>query len=74
MNNADEIEEAKFVIFSLIRKLYALSEQSNSENSANYSDKIKQLQKDLKFADKSSVLTKVRDIYIPYLQQIESEA
>ncbi|MBR1825954.1 MAG: hypothetical protein IJ770_05145 [Alphaproteobacteria bacterium] len=73
MNNSDEIEQAKFVLLSLIRKLYVLSEQSIGNKKQKYGEKIKQLQKELKFIDKSVILAKVGDVYIPYIQHLEKE-
>ena len=73
MNNADEIEQAKFVLLSLIGKLYVLSKQSISEKQKEYGEKIKQLQKELKFVDKSAILAKTRDVYIPYMQHLKEE-
>lgn len=41
MNNADEIEQAKFVLLSLIGKLYVLSKQSIGEKQKEYGEQIK---------------------------------
>ena len=73
MNNADEIEQAKFVLLSLIGKLYVLSKQSIGEKQKEYGEKIKQLQKELKLIDKSVILAKTRDVYIPYMQHLKEE-
>lgn len=73
MNNADEIEQAKFVLLSLIGKLYVLSKQSIGEKQKEYGEKIKQLQKELKLIDKSVILAKIRDVYIPYMQHLKEE-
>ncbi len=73
MNNADEIEQAKFVLLALIRKLYILSNQSIGKKKEEYGDKIKQLQKELKLIDKSVILAKIRDVHIPYMQHLKEE-
>ena len=39
MNNADEVEQAKFVLLSLIGKLYVLSKQSIGEKQKEYGEK-----------------------------------
>ncbi len=69
-NTIDNIEEANFVILSLIRKLYVLCQKSSAEDAEIYRKKIHQLQKDLKHLDNPQVFSKVQNTYIPYLQQL----
>ncbi len=73
MNTSEDIEQAKYVVLTLIRKLYALSEKCDDNDRSDYNKKIKQLQKDLKFVDKSVILEKIKNVYVPYLQQLEKE-
>ena len=66
----DDIEQANFVILSLIRKLYVLCEKSTGEENLKYQKEIKQLQKDLRHLDQPNVFEKVKKIYIPYLKEM----
>lgn len=75
MMNAEieNIEQANFVILTLLRKLYALS-QTDTKHQAQYQQKIQQLQKDLKHINQPNMIEKVNRVYIPYLQQLSDGA
>lgn len=68
-DNVEKIEQANFVILTLLRKLYVLA-QNKSDKPAEYQQQMAQLQKDLKHLGQTAIIEKVNKVYIPYLQQL----
>lgn len=65
----EKIEQANFVILTLLRKLYVLAQKKDAELGA-YQQQMLQLQKDLKHLSQTAIIEKVNTVYIPYLQQL----
>lgn len=68
-DNVEKIEQANFVILTLLRKLYVLAQNKN-DKPAEYQQQMAQLQKDLKHLGQTAIIEKVNKVYIPYLQQL----
>ena len=76
-DNVEKIEQANFVILTLLRKLYVLTQNRDAKDakSEEYLQQIVQLQKDLKHLGQTAIIEKVNKVYIPYLQHLtEGEA
>lgn len=68
-DNVKKIEQANFVILTLLRKLYVLA-QKKGAGMAEYQQQMVQLQKDLKHLNQTAIIEKVNKVYIPYLQRL----
>ena len=68
-DNVEKIEQANFVILTLLRKLYVLAQKKDA-GMAEYQQQMVQLQKDLKHLGQTAIIEKVNKVYIPYLQQL----
>lgn len=66
----NNIENANFVILTLIRELTTLAQTKDEKQAENYKQQITQLQKDLKHLNNPQVFAKVKNIYIPYLKKL----
>ena len=66
--DVDDIANAKFIMLSLLRELDLL--RAKEPKQVLYQKQIEQLENDLKYYDDKTLLHKVNEIYLPYLQSL----
>ena len=68
IQDVEDIANAKYVMLSLLRELDNM--RAKDKDNPNYKKQIEQLEYDLKHYDDKTLLNKVNQVYVPYLQSL----
>ena len=68
IQDVDDIANAKYVMLSLLRELDNL--RAKDKENKSYQKQIEQLEIDLKHYDDKTLINKVNQVYVPYLQSL----